>query len=195
MATKDLSEIQEKLKNSLNTTRYEHTIGVMYTAGCLAMAHGYSIEKSMLAGLLHDCAKCMPHEEMLELCKEHDVEITASEMANQSLLHAKAGSILARITYDINDEEILHAIKVHTTGEQDMSMLDKIIFVADYIEPGRNQASNLEYIRQLAYVDLDACVAEISYDTLCYLQTKSHVIDPTTEKTYHFYEQYRKEQD
>ena len=64
-------EIQEKLNIALDEPRYEHTLGVMYTAGCMAMAHGYNIEKAMLAGLLHDCAKCMSHEERLELCKEN----------------------------------------------------------------------------------------------------------------------------
>lgn len=195
MGTKDFSVIQEQLKISLDTARYEHTIGVMYTAGCLAMAHESNMEQAMLAGLLHDCAKCMTHDERVKLCREHDVEITPSEMDNISLLHAKAGAILAKTAYHITDEAILHAIQVHTTGEPNMSMLDKIIYIADYIEPGRNQAPNLKYLRKLAYEDLDACVAQISYDTLCYLQTKNHTIDPTTEKTYYFYKEHRKEID
>ena len=96
MSIKDFNHIQKKLKNSIDYARYEHTIGVMYTAGCLAMAHGYDIEKAMLTGLLHDCAKCMSHEERVKLCQEHKVEITQFEMENLSLLHAKAGAILAK---------------------------------------------------------------------------------------------------
>ena len=69
----ELTEIRKKLKKAQDKERYEHTKGVMYTAGCLAMAHGYDIEKSMLAGLLHDCAKCIPNDEKLKLCEENDI--------------------------------------------------------------------------------------------------------------------------
>ena len=192
---KEFEVVQEKLKKALDGPRYEHTLGVMYTAGCMTMAHGGNIKKAMLAGLLHDCAKCMTHEERLLLCEKYGVEVTASELENKALLHAKAGAILAKIEYDIADEDILHAITVHTTGEPDMNILDKIIYIADYIEPGRDKAPNLEYVRKLAYIDLDACMAQILYDTLNYLQTRGGSIDPTTERTYQFYEIYRKERD
>lgn len=192
---REFEAIQVKLKLALDEPRYEHTIGVMYTAGCMAMAHGLDVKKAMLAGLLHDCAKCMTHEDRLLLCQQHNVEVTASELENKALLHAKVGAILAKIEYDITDKDILHAIAVHTTGEPDMNMLDKIIYIADYIEPGRDKAPNLELIRSLAYKDLDTCMAQILYDTLNYLQTRGGSIDPTTELTYHFYEKYRKERE
>lgn len=185
--------IQKKLKIALDEPRFQHTLGVMYTAGCMAMAHGYDVSEAMLAGLLHDCAKCMSHEERLLLCEKHRVEVTASELENKALLHAKAGAILAKIEYDITDEAILHAIKVHTTGEPDMNTLDKIIYIADYIEPGRDKAPNLELVRSLAYKDLDACMAQILYDTLNYLNSRGGHIDPTTAQTYEFYKEYRKE--
>lgn len=185
--------IQEKLKKALDEPRFEHTLGVMYTAGCMAMAHGYDINKSMLAGLLHDCAKCMTHEERLMLCKTFEVEVTPSELENKALLHAKAGAILAKIEYDITDTDVLHAIAVHTTGEPDMNILDKIIYIADYIEPGRDKAPNLELIRSLAYQDLDACMAQILYDTLNYLDSRGGHIDPTTADANEFYKGYRKE--
>ena len=158
-------EIQEKLKKALDEPRYEHTIGVMYTAGCMAMAHGFDVHKAMLAGLLHDCAKCLTHEERLALCEKHHVEVTDSELENKALLHAKAGAILAKVEYDIEDLDVIHAIAVHTTGEQEMSTLDKIIYIADYIEPGRDKAPNLEQVRMLAYQDLNACMAKILDDT------------------------------
>lgn len=183
-------EMRKKLKKSLDKQRYEHTKGVMYTAGCLAMANEYSIEKAMTAGLLHDCAKCLSTSEKISLCKDNDVIISAVEMENPGLLHAKAGAILAKKEYDITDPEILHAIKVHTTGEPGMNLLDKIVFVADYIEPGRNQAPRLEIIRQVAFENLDRAVALILYDTIHYLNSKSGAIDPATQITYNFYEQY-----
>ena len=186
-------KIQEKLKKALDAPRYKHTLGVMYTAGCMAMAHKYDIQKAMIAGLLHDCAKCMSHEERLSLCKTHNVEVTHSELENKALLHAKAGAILAKIEYDIIDIEILHAIAVHTTGEPAMNTLDKIIYIADYIEPGRDKAPNLELVRSLAYQDLDACMAQILHDTLNYLNSCGGHIDPTTAEANEFYKEYRKE--
>ena len=185
--------IQDKLKIALDEPRFEHTLGVMYTAGCMAMAHGFDIEKAMLAGLLHDCAKCLTHEERLSLCEAHQVEVTPSEQENKALLHAKAGAILAKIEYDITDVDILHAIAVHTTGEPNMNMLDKIIYIADYIEPGRDKAPNLELVRSLAYQDLDACMAQILEDTLNYLNSRGGLIAPTTAEAHEFYKEYRKE--
>lgn len=189
----ELIEIRKKLKKELDKDRYEHTKGVMYTAGCLAMAHEYSIEKAMLAGLLHDCAKCIPNEEKIKLCRENQVIISKVELENQYLLHAKVGAILAEQKYDVTDPMILHAIKVHTTGEPDMNILDKIIFIADYIEPKRDSAPHLELIRKLAFQDLDKCMAEILYDTLHYLKDRKGSIDPTTELTYEFYKRYQED--
>ena len=157
------------------------------------MAHGYDYKKAMLAGLLHDCAKCIPTETKFELCEKYHVILSESEVKNPSLIHAKLGAALAEHLYEVTDPEILHAIKVHTTGMPDMSLLDKILFVADYMEPGRNEAPNLEVIRELAFGDLDACVAQILYDTLKYLSGKKGAIDPMTEMTYKFYKDNRKE--
>lgn len=183
--------IQKKLKKELDKSRYEHTLGVMYTAGSLAMAYGYDYEKAMLAGLLHDCAKCLTAEKKIALCEKNDLLVTDVERENPGLLHAKAGSVLAQKEYGVKDPQILHAIAVHTTGEPDMNTLDKIIYVADYIEPGRKEAPHLPALRQLAFSDLNRCVADILYDTLHYLKGRKGSVDPTTQITYQFYEQYR----
>ena len=187
----EVKEIKKKLKKSLDKQRYQHTLGEMYTAGCLAMANGYSIEKAMLAGLLHDCAKCLSTEKKIGLCVKKNIDITEVEISNPGLLHAKAGMVLAEEEYGIKDTQILHAIRVHTTGEADMGLLDKILFVADYIEPNRCEAPRLEEIRKLAFSDLNRTVAEILYDTINFLNTKSGAIDPTTQITYNYYAKYR----
>ena len=161
-------EIQKRLKKELDKNRYEHTLGVMYTAGSLAMAYGYDYEKAMIAGLLHDCAKCLPTEKKISLCEKNDILISKVERENPGLLHAKAGMVLAEEAYGVKDPQILHAIKVHTTGEPDMNTLDKIIYIADYIEPLRCEAPHLSIIRQIAFSDLNQCMAEILYDTLHY---------------------------
>lgn len=94
----ELNEIRKKLKKELDKSRFEHTIGVMFTAGSLAMAHGYDYHKAMLAGLLHDCAKCKSTSDKIELCEKHDILITPVERENPGLLHAKAGMVLAQDT-------------------------------------------------------------------------------------------------
>lgn len=186
----ELTEIRKQLKKRLDKARYEHTKGVMYTAGCLAMAHGYSVSKAMLAGLLHDCAKCIPNDEKISLCEKYHILISQVEYESPYLLHAKLGAYLAETEYGVSDPHILHAVKVHTTGVPDMDTLDKIIYIADYIEPGRETAPNLEKIRELAFHDPNACMAEILSDTLCYLAKRGGNIDPVTRMTYDFYRQY-----
>ena len=195
MDYKEFDHIKEKLQNTLDSMRYEHTIGVMYTAGSLAMAYGQDVRQAMLAGLLHDCAKCISLEEMVQLCDKNNFQISEMERGSKNLLHAKAGAVMAEQEYHINDKEILHAIAFHCTGTPNMSTLDKILYIADFIEPGREQAKNLDMIRKLSFHDLDACMAQITYDILSYLKSKGYEIDPTTEETYHFYKDCRKEID
>lgn len=190
----EIQQMRKKLKKTLDKERYEHTKGVMYTAGCLAMAYEYPVEQAMIAGLLHDCAKCIPNDEKIRICEENHVLITSVERENPTLLHAKAGAVLAKEKYGIKDPQILHAIQVHTTGVPDMSLLDKIIYVADYIEPKRDKAPHLEMIRRIAFSDINQCVAEILYDTLHFLEGRKGSIDPTTQLTYEYYRQYEKEQ-
>lgn len=189
------NEIRKKLKKALDKGRYEHTKGVMYTAACLAMAYDYPVEKAMMAGLLHDCAKCIPNEEKLKLCKKNDIAINEAERHSPYLLHAKLGAYLAEQEYGVKDPEVLHAIKVHTTGAAHMSLLDKIVFVADYIEPGRSKAANLSQIRQMAFCDLDNCLLQILHDTLTYENGRGSVIDQTTQTAYEYYRQKQKGKD
>ncbi len=186
----ELKEIRKKLKKELDKDRFGHTVGVMYTAGCLAMAHDFPQEPAMIAGLLHDCAKCITNEEKLKLCRQYHIPITAVESESPYLLHAKLGAYLAESIYEVKDPQILHAIKVHTTGEPEMSILDKIIYIADYIEPGRDKAPDLSYVRKLAFHDLDACMAKILHDTLKYLSGRGGAIDPITKMTYQYYKPY-----
>ena len=189
----DINSIRIKVKKELDKERYEHTKGVMYTAGCLAMANEYDIDKAMIAGLLHDCAKCIPNDEKIKLCKKNNILVNDIELQNPGLLHAKLGSFLAETKYEILDPDILHAIKVHTTGCPDMNIIDKIIYIADYIEPKRNMAPRLEYIRKIAFQDLNLCMAEILYDSLHYLSNQKNEIDPMTQHTYEFYKNYRRD--
>ncbi len=183
----DFDEISLDLKKRLKKSRYQHTLGVMYTCGNLAMRYSYPMQKAMLAGLLHDCAKYMSDEELMNFCKKHDIEVTEQEIHAPHLLHAKVGAYFATKRYDIEDEEVLHAILVHTTGCPNMNLLDKILFTADYIEPNRDKAPNLTEIRARAYENLDEAVLMILRDTLSYLEKNAAFIDDMTKITYEFY--------
>ena len=189
-----IQKMQKKLKSHLDKERYEHTLGVMYTAAAMAMCHGEDMEKALTAGLLHDCAKCIPGDKKLRLCGRYHLSISEAEASNPSLLHAKLGAYLAAKKYHVRDRDILNAIASHTTGRPDMSTLEKIIYIADYIEPGRNKAADLPRVRKLAFEDLDACMAEILCDTLKYRSRVGGPLDPSTQLAYEFYRQYQKEQ-
>lgn len=184
----DLNELRKTMEQELSSKRYLHTLGVSYTAACLAMAHGADMESAMTAGLLHDCAKPLKGEEQIALCEKHHLDISDVERLNPSaLLHAKVGAYLAQSRYGVTVPDILNAIKYHTTGRPKMSKLEKILYIADYIEPGRKHVADLEQIRQIAYQDLDATMARILENTLAYLKTTDGQIDTMTEETYQYY--------
>ena len=181
------AQIKADLQKRLKASRYEHTLGVEYTACCLAMRYGADMNKADMAGLLHDCAKCLSPAERTACVERYHIPVSEFERQNPELLHAKLGACLARDRYGIEDPEILSAITWHTTGKPDMSLLDKIIFIADYIEPGRYKAANLPEIRAMAFVDLDQCLMKILSDTIHYLDTIKAVTDPMTKKTWDYY--------
>lgn len=185
--TEQLKHISKQLKKELDKNRYQHTLGVMYTASCLAMRYESGMQQAMLAGLLHDCAKCIPGEKQIHLCKKNHIEIRKVEEENPFLLHAKLGAFFAETKYEVSDKEVLHAIEVHTTGEPAMNLLDKIIFVSDYIEPNRDKAPNLPEIRALAFAQIDQAVLKILHDTIYYLNQKRGSVDYKTHDTYEYY--------
>lgn len=187
-------EMKETLEKELNKSRYEHTLGVMDTAVELAEIHGGDTEKARIAGLLHDCAKSLPDKDKIRLCVDNNLDISDAEWANLSLLHAKCGMILARDRYGVDDEEILHAIRFHTTGCPDMGLLDKIIYVADYIEPNRDRAPKLDKRRKQARKNLDKALYHILKDTIEYLSENPKCTDELTMQTYQFCKTERKKE-
>jgi predicted HD superfamily hydrolase involved in NAD metabolism len=192
MEQKDnMKKLRKEMQKVQGEKRYEHTLGVAYTAAALAMCYNADVKNAQLAGMLHDCAKCLSDEKRLSICKKYGIPMTDVEKRNPFLLHAKAGAYLAEKKYGIEDRDILNAIQYHTTGRPDMSLLEKIVFVADYIEPGRKQAPNLPEIRQLAFQDLDKAMVRILEDTVQYLEQGGGEIDPATEETLKYYSETR----
>ena len=188
-----MKEIKKYLKKHLTKERYHHTVGVAYTAMSMAMKYNPQPDnnefmiKAEIAGLLHDCAKCMDNDKKIRICNKNQISYSKIEAENPYLLHGKVGAYIARKEFDILDEDILNAITWHTTGRPDMSLLEKIIFVADYIEPSRRPIPELNLIRQLAFTDIDQAVIKILENTLKYLNEKGNPIDDMTQKTYDSY--------
>lgn len=191
----DILDIKRNMEKRQDSARFEHTLGVSYIAAALAMRYGYDIKKAQLAGLLHDCAKHYSTEKILQSCEKYNISMTEVERENPELLHAKLGAFLAMHKYHVEDKEIIGAILVHTTGKPDMNLLDKILYVADYIEPGRCKAPNLAEIRTLAFVDLDAALQRILEDTIAYLKEHQRSCDEMSYRAWEYYKNRKREEE
>jgi len=171
----------EKLQQMIKPSRFAHTLGVAETARRLAPRYGIDPVRAELAALLHDCAKSMPGEEMLQCISEYISDSDADERATACVLHAPAGSVLAQTAFGVQDPEILSAIRKHTIGDAEMSPMDALIYTADFIEPGRAPFPGLSQARDLAERDLYAamvCCARLSSEYLLGQNKRAH---PKTE--------------
>ncbi|QUI25737.1 bis(5'-nucleosyl)-tetraphosphatase (symmetrical) YqeK [Vallitalea pronyensis] len=187
MNTEAIIAIRKALQTSLKASRYTHTLGVEVTAIELARQHGANVYKAQIAALLHDCAKDMAHKKALAICKSYGVSLTKASQRNPDLVHAEVGAIVAKKIYRIEDDDVLCAIAYHTTGRPGMSLLEKIIYIADYIEPGRDKAPNLPKIRAVAKENLDDALRYIMKDTIRYLKKQDKYINPITIEAYAYY--------
>ncbi len=182
-----LDNILQDLQFRQTPSRYRHTVGVMYTAAALCMKYGEDIYKGMLAGVLHDCGKLIEIKDYVEACNDYGVSFDEDFYKAPHLLHGLLGAYFAEKRYDIHDADVLHAIKIHTTGCPNMSLLDKIIFVADYIEPERDEAQDLDILRKIAFEDINKSIVLIAEQTMEHLKRKNYYIRKTTIETYNYY--------
>ncbi|MBR5804611.1 MAG: nicotinate-nucleotide adenylyltransferase [Clostridia bacterium] len=176
---RDIREIQQKCKAALTPDRYSHVCRVMEQAADYAERFGVNPEKARLAALLHDCAKCMDKEEQFALSGEQEYI--------PAILHAPAGAVLAETEYGITDPEILQAIRLHCTGDEGMSDLDMLIFLADMTEHGRSFPSVNE-IRDAVWQSLEhgMLVALIYEDR--YLKQKNAAIHPAAGRAIRYFQ-------
>lgn len=172
----DLQKIYDYLKENQKQKRFMHTMGVVATAKKLAKLNGVDTEKAEMAALLHDVCKNMSDDELYKLIEENNVELTIVEKNTPALWHSIAGPILAKEKFNINDEEILGAMRWHTTGKKGMSKLEKIIFISDLIEPSR-VFDGIEDIRKEVLLDLDTGVLKGIDQTIIYLISLGGLID------------------
>ena len=184
-----IETMREKLQSALSVKRYIHTMGVAEEAIKLAEIYGTQKDqqKAQVAGLLHDCAKDYPEEMRLRFCQEYKVKLDDVMERQTDLIHPFLGAEVARREYLVTDGEILDAIRYHTTGRADMSLLERIIFIADYIEPNREKFEGLEEARRLAYLDLDMAMRYILEETIAFVKQRGRLLHPLSLEALEYY--------
>ena len=177
---------QNKLAKYISPERLKHSLAVERDALELARRWGADCEKATLAGLFHDIAKGMTGPAMLERARTAGLPVSALEAENPKLLHGKIGALITEDELGITDPEILSAIRKHTFGSENMSLLEKIIYLADHLEPGRIYPG-VAKARAIAFKDLDQAIVATAEATLAFLKNKGASIDPQTIKTRDWY--------
>ena len=174
------NEIKEKLAGQLKKNRFLHSVGVAECAAELAAHYGVDVEKAYLAGLLHDCARTFATLDLTKVAHDMQLPVTQIEMRTPILLHAAIGAAMLPHEYQIEDEEIQQAIRFHTVGGPSMTDLDKIVYLADMIEPGRRYPGVDELRRLTAVKTLDQVMLAAFNQSIAFVLNKNNVIHPDT---------------
>lgn len=171
--------IHSLLKDSLTKKRYQHTLNVVEVAERLALWYDCNVDKASLAALLHDCAKNFSDNELITFAKANNLKIDPVTLREPQLLHGPVGAVIAKNTFGVTDKDVLNAIRYHTTGRRNMTLLDKIIYLADYIELGRIYPG-VDKLRELAFEDLDKATIQALTNTICYVAVLNSLIHKRT---------------
>lgn len=185
-----LETIKEEFTiNGVVNKRYYHTIGVIEMANKLNELHrlGLDEEKVTISAAFHDIAKLLPKDEQYHILTKHYPQEIEQLTEYPDVWHSFAGAVYAREKYKINDVEILNAIKYHTTGKPNMTNLEKIIFISDYIEEVTRKLPKMIEARKIALDNLDKGVQKVLEDTIDYLKNNNKKIYYLTEATYQYY--------
>ncbi len=175
------------LKENLTEKRFNHSIQVAKEAKSLAIEHNEDKEKAFLAGLIHDCCKCFSLPKIYETCEKYNFKLDEVLEKQPDLSHSFLGYYVAKDIYNIQDENILNSIKYHTTGRANMTNLEKIIYIADYIEPTRPYFEGIYKARELAYKNLDMAMDYILESTIQFNNKKGRIIHPLSIEAYDYY--------
>lgn len=178
----DIKQIEKTLKGMLPERRLKHSLNVSKCAVKLSEIYKCDKEKAEIAGLVHDCAKYFTDEQIEDSIKRFNVELDTLEVNNIALSHSVIGSYVAVDIFNIKDEEIINAIKYHTTGKENMSLLEKIIYIADLIEEDRN-FPRVEELRELTYCGkLEEALLLSFNNTIKFVIDNNQLIHPRTIK-------------
>ena len=178
----NFKELKEIVKSKMSLKRFTHTLGVVEMSEKLAKIHNADIEKCKVAALLHDICKEMDMEYIKNICKNNFMnELSEEDLENNEILHGFAGAYYVKNELGIDDKEILSAIKYHTVGEKNMTLVEKIVYIADAIEYGRNYPSVVK-IREETYKNLDrGILMEIEHKEK-YLESIGKKSHPNTDE-------------
>lgn len=182
----ELDKVLEFLKDNLDDFRYGHSIRVMETAVELARIHGVDEEKAQMAGILHDSGKWKSREKTLQKVQDWGIILSEEERAEYNLVHGALSTYIAKNIFGIEDADVLNAIKNHITGRPAMSDLEKIVYIADMIEPARNYEF-IDDFRAMAKVDLDRAMYEILNENLAHLIRNDRYIAGTSLEARNYY--------
>lgn len=182
---KENKEYIKFLKKRIDNDRLEHSKNTANEAVKLAKRYGVDTKKAYIAGLLHDVAKGKCRFGLRKLAEEYDVTIDEFEQRNPELTHGKLGAIMVSKQLDIKDKEILSAIRWHTTGKANMTMLEKIIYIADIIEPGRN-FDGIDAIRKLAKKNIDDALVLALESVMKFVHSKGFALHPKSIEAYQY---------
>ncbi|MFA0816676.1 MAG: bis(5'-nucleosyl)-tetraphosphatase (symmetrical) YqeK [Anaerofustis sp.] len=175
----EIDQIKPILQQDLKPNRYLHSLNTALAAQQLAQYRGADPNKAYLAGLVHDCAKNMNNADLLAAAEQFGIPTDPIILRSPQLIHGQVGAYLAREQFDIHDEEIFNAIAHHTMGRENMSDMEKIIFLADLIEPGRTY-ENVVKIRKTALTDFDKALL-MAYDGIInFIIRKEDLLHPQT---------------
>lgn len=174
-----IEKIKKCLRERQPEGRYQHTLGVVKAACDLAKHNGVSEEKAKIAALLHDYAKDLTEQELKNYIKTHNLKVDQSLIETYQLLHGVVGAHMARMEFQIQDEDVLLAITYHTTGRASMKPLEKIIYLSDFIEENRN-FPGVDELRELAYRDLDHGLLQGFNNTIQFLLKTNKVLHCNT---------------
>jgi len=178
----DREALLAQVRAQMHEKRYQHTLGVAESARRLAERYGADPKKAELAGFVHDYCKCWPVERMRQILIRHDYPQDLLH-GEKELWHAFAGAIVIQSELGITDPEVLQAVRYHTTGRPGMSLLEKVVCVADYIEPNRS-FPGVEQIRELAGKNLDEALAAALGGTIRFLIEQRKTVYPLTLEAY-----------
>ena len=184
-AKPEMNWLRQKSHSMHKSKRIPHVIGCEEEAVRLAKRWDYSIEAAAEAGILHDITKRLGLEEQLILCSKYGILIDTLEQSSEKLLHSKTGAALSKDMFGISDD-IYSAICWHTTGKAEMSLLEKILYLADYIEPNRD-FDGVDELRTLCYEDIDAAMSLGLKMSIEDLEERGSPIHPKTFEAYKYY--------
>ena len=174
-------QAEDMVRQTLSPKRFQHTMNVKNLAVRMAQHYGVDTEKAALAAILHDSAKELPRTELLQIMQDNAIIKKGTQNRPEPVWHGICAAILAKTQWNVQDEEILSAIACHTTGKENMSKLDKILFLADMTSAERDYPC-VEELRSLEMRNLDKAMIQALKMTISFVEQKNAIADPESAK-------------